>query len=82
MLLLFMADGNQKRQQGQHRAYACYSYPAPGLPATAGEEGPQLTAGEIGCHENSVYPVGCRRAYIENARLVTELDALHADIYQ
>ena len=41
MLLLFMADGNQKRQQGQHRAYACYSYPAPGLPATAGEEGPQ-----------------------------------------
>ena len=39
MLLLFMADGNQKRQQGQHRAYACYSYPAPGLPATAGEEG-------------------------------------------
>lgn len=26
MLLLFMADGNQKRQQGQHRAYACYSY--------------------------------------------------------
>ena len=41
MLLLFVADGNQKRQQGQHRAYACYSCPAPGLPATAGEEGPQ-----------------------------------------